>query len=430
MDVFHYVAEQLKDEPLFENDVEPEVNVGAVYNDFDAAPMSLLLSHKECSEFSFSQSVRVTSSPNRTAEVIRDTLDSVVMAEDRHVGVLYEDLVWETPYFDNESETCTDPYIAKVHHMATDWNGCWSAITVTEKAVSMFQRRFRTAWDCPDSVYDAWLLRRGMERPWFDMHRYNIMFPDASQEIPCGQPSPKRKRRMRQQAIISDESDDDNGDSSGSSDSSDSSDNEDSGDSSDNDDNDDIQIASEYEDEASEYEDEASGYEDDEAAEVSEYDTVEASEDETVEEAEEEGKKTETAEEEAVEEAAEEAEEEGKKTETAEEEAAEEATEEGKKTETAEEGPHDDGEKEAGNISDGSSKRHRPSDQDDVISDDGGDGGADEAFPVTQKDPMGAGADVDGCSSDSDSNDDESLASRQVKFRIQKKAAKEGTSSR
>ena len=93
MEVFHHVAVQLKDEPLFINDVKTEVNVGAVYNDFDAASRSLLLSHKECSEFSFSQYVRVTSSPNRTSKVICDARDSVVMTEDQHIGVLYEDLV-------------------------------------------------------------------------------------------------------------------------------------------------------------------------------------------------------------------------------------------------------------------------------------------------------------------------------------------------
>ena len=48
MQMFHYAAHALVNEPLFYNDITPKDNdVGATYNDFDGSPMSLLLSTEE-----------------------------------------------------------------------------------------------------------------------------------------------------------------------------------------------------------------------------------------------------------------------------------------------------------------------------------------------------------------------------------------------
>ena len=75
------------------------------------------------------------------------------------------------------------------------------------------------------------------------------------------------------------------------------------------------------------------------------------------------------------------------------------------------EGPS--GDKEEAEGSDGSSRKQRPSDQDDVTSDSNGEAD-DIKFSVTQKDPLSTSID-----SGSSGDDDESMASRAVKFLIE-----------
>ena len=57
----------------------------------------------------------------------------------------------------------------------------------------MFHRRFRTGWEAPDTVFDAWLMLRGWERPWFDRHRFDLMYPGTADDVvSLEQPSKKR----------------------------------------------------------------------------------------------------------------------------------------------------------------------------------------------------------------------------------------------
>ena len=52
----------------------------------------------------------------------------------------------------------------------------------------MFERRLRTKWDMPDTVYDAWLIKYGFERPWFDTHLFFHKFSDDLETLPSYQP--------------------------------------------------------------------------------------------------------------------------------------------------------------------------------------------------------------------------------------------------
>ena len=66
MKIFHYLAEQLKDVPLFENidiDIE-DVDDGAIYNDFDG-DYTKLLEEDDDEEMSFSFS-QTTDSNNKS----------------------------------------------------------------------------------------------------------------------------------------------------------------------------------------------------------------------------------------------------------------------------------------------------------------------------------------------------------------------------
>ena len=194
MEVFHYVANELNGEPLFDSAVDKWQDTGSVYNDFDSASTSLMITSEECAEFSFSQ--KMTSSPAKTSTVITEAIDYAVMDADMHDGLLYEHLVWESSMFDNVSETCDDAYIKKVYNLVRDVDGCWSDLTVSEQAEKMFHRRFRANWEAPDTVYDAWVILRGWERPWFDNHRFNVLFPDILEEMKTPNPAKRKRRRL------------------------------------------------------------------------------------------------------------------------------------------------------------------------------------------------------------------------------------------
>lgn len=198
MAVFHYVAHLLRDEPIFDTPINDQMNdgaagMGAIYNDFDFNPMSLL-HDEEIEHFSFSQQLtnsRVTdndvASAGNAAALVQ-ALDHAIIKADEHEGINYEDLVWDTELFDNSSETCDLAYMEKVVTLASNTNGSWESLGLTEKAVNMFRRRLRTKWEGADTVYDAWLIRKGCERPWFDYHLLDTTYPDfdpnAEQEPP------------------------------------------------------------------------------------------------------------------------------------------------------------------------------------------------------------------------------------------------------
>lgn len=179
MQVFHYLAHELRDEAIFDNALEDILDTGAIYNDFDATPIDALLSVEETASFSLSQPSAISSPiAEHRVQSIQVALDNAVMEEDRSVGVLYEHLCFESEYFDNESEECNEEYCTKVHVLAKNENGEWDSLNVSTEAISMFQRRQRTNWSAPDTVYDAWLLRNGFERAWFNTHLFNVLFPE------------------------------------------------------------------------------------------------------------------------------------------------------------------------------------------------------------------------------------------------------------
>ena len=191
MEVFHYVANALKNVPLFDSDTEAirrdQSGGGAIYNDFDHCPMELLQANDE-NMFCFSQTSNIETSEKTSEMSIQEAVDHAVMAEDEAVGVQYEHLAWESAYFDNFSDSCDQPYCEKVHKLVTNFEGCWDALNVTTATETMFERRLRTKWDMPDTVYDAWLIKCGFERPWFDTHLFFDKLCDDLETLPSYQP--------------------------------------------------------------------------------------------------------------------------------------------------------------------------------------------------------------------------------------------------
>ena len=113
MMVFHYLAEELKGESLFDNEIEESLETGAVYNDFDSSPLDTLMDYEETERFSFSQSSAFHSTPIQGDESIVPAVDTAVMDAGTVDGIQYKLMQWDSPYFDNESKTCDEDYCKK-----------------------------------------------------------------------------------------------------------------------------------------------------------------------------------------------------------------------------------------------------------------------------------------------------------------------------
>ena len=99
MEVFHYVANELRDTPLFENSPDEEsIDEGAIYNDFDSTPMALLDSN-ENESFQFSQvsNESVADIPDSTDLI--NVVEEAILATDTNNGFLYEYLVKTYLYY-------------------------------------------------------------------------------------------------------------------------------------------------------------------------------------------------------------------------------------------------------------------------------------------------------------------------------------------
>jgi len=206
MDIFYYVADQLKDVELFDSEHKAKFsNVGSIYNDFDRCPLALL--HGNSDEmFCYSQTSNFTddSNENDIPQILREPLDHAIMAEDLHVGVHYEHLQFETPLFDNYSEVTDKDYVEKVYQLASD-NAKWNDLNFTKECIEMYERRSRTHWDDPDTVYDAWLLRKGRERPCFNYHEFHIRYPDFEENQKPEQEDEQSKVEEDEKSVEEDE---------------------------------------------------------------------------------------------------------------------------------------------------------------------------------------------------------------------------------
>ena len=104
--VFHYVANALKDLPIFDTNIEDDSDVsddengldtngsgsGAIYNDFDNDPQSTIFLENE-DEFCYSQTSNLRNKRTNTSQAsVQEAVDHAVMAEDKAVGVNHNHL--------------------------------------------------------------------------------------------------------------------------------------------------------------------------------------------------------------------------------------------------------------------------------------------------------------------------------------------------
>ena len=110
MEVFHHVADQLKDTPLFESNVmeeEPE-QTGALYNDFDQESPFENIS---------TPAIDLTSSQTIAPLVEEAEVDHALLDADRHENIFAPYTVFDTDNFDCATEVPDKEYYEKVTPM-------------------------------------------------------------------------------------------------------------------------------------------------------------------------------------------------------------------------------------------------------------------------------------------------------------------------
>ena len=195
MDVFHYVAHQLRRVSLFQTAcVRNDGGMGAVYNDFDCDPRSLLSMEDE--DFHYSQSI--ADEPCEEAatanDVPEDAVAFAILEADATDHNLYELLSVEHVLADFTSQLNDVHYMVKVLEIATSaWEEIWPHLS--DKAFEVFGMRYRLDWRGTDSMYDSWLIKEGLERKAFPMNVFQHRFPDwKSRVFSVGEPDEEDRK--------------------------------------------------------------------------------------------------------------------------------------------------------------------------------------------------------------------------------------------
>ena len=156
MEVFHYLADVLKNVPIFEsNTMQPEQRTGAIYNDFDKENPFEGLSGEE--------NWTMTLTQDATSDV------EVISQEEVDKTILRQQLKYESQLFDEKSASATDSYVSKVKKIL-DTGNLYDAIS--EDHVGVYRERYRQKWLEPDSFYDAWLILNKKSREFFPEHKF------------------------------------------------------------------------------------------------------------------------------------------------------------------------------------------------------------------------------------------------------------------
>jgi len=181
MQVFHYLADQLKEEPLFEcSRYELDQSVGAVYNDVDYDPIALLHGDDQM-PFCFSQTSNVGESNVTyadTSNVIREGVEHAVLEADKNEGIAYEDIVFDSCCFQVEGCSSDESYLEKVYRIISGDEEAWENLKISKKAMKIFRMRFNNNWEGLDTVYDAWLLIKGKSRIAFPNEAFMKRYPN------------------------------------------------------------------------------------------------------------------------------------------------------------------------------------------------------------------------------------------------------------
>ena len=179
MQVFHYCAEDLKDQDLFsDNDEDEDMELdgnnsdeGALHNDFDRDDSVQLMSINEIATYEFSQdklksTVDKAEESTRLSVVPKKVLDELFLNMDH-----LEPKRWWNPH--GMFQSYGDPKSAEYHkHTMLIAAGCWKQMGFSKRDLMHFKLRYENKWSGSDTFYDAWLINEGLRCTEFD---YNLL---------------------------------------------------------------------------------------------------------------------------------------------------------------------------------------------------------------------------------------------------------------
>ena len=174
--IFHYLSNQLKGTPKFENDhrkIDKNKESGAVFNNFDFQPDELLSSTHNNTVFG--------AISNSSAWKWRSLFDPPRISvscriRSRQIWTFFYNVMsFEHPHYDISSSAPNKEYMEKVYKIVT---GGFKELPIARKMLKMYEIRQRGEWEEPDWVYDAWQLSNNSRRKWFPHKFFTKIYPD------------------------------------------------------------------------------------------------------------------------------------------------------------------------------------------------------------------------------------------------------------
>ncbi|XP_066926777.1 uncharacterized protein [Clytia hemisphaerica] len=172
MEVFHWVALQLKDVPIFSCPIREKTKDGACYNDFDNEnPFSS--DDSDALEFSFTQ-------PTAAEEVANAQPGPSRPSSSSSRSKTFEDVLDETYYmlenFDRYASNPDYQYREKVYKLLKEYREV--RVPMPDEILKKYRQRYESDWQGADTVYDMFLLGKQKERSWFPYEIFEAEYPD------------------------------------------------------------------------------------------------------------------------------------------------------------------------------------------------------------------------------------------------------------
>lgn len=188
MPIFHYLAEELKDEPLFSDeedctiDETDEFGEGAIYNEFSSEKTKDLLTTKQISE------MELHPSQNQSESLESSQYDpyACFTREDEGEALRIAETI--------------DPELYKINHRLQITTGSTKNADYIKAVMLLVTCRLRIlslnfyqelamtklhedGYDQPNSAYDAWLLVNGFRREQFDVQEMLKIYPGVERDL-------------------------------------------------------------------------------------------------------------------------------------------------------------------------------------------------------------------------------------------------------
>ena len=175
MEIFHFVADQLQNTPLFSSQIATATRVGAIFNDFDNE------NPFEAVNDSSTPSTQFESESTQHPETVSQAdVDYALLEADKIDGIFYEHLTFDTVNFDITSEMADESYRQKVYNIITEDS---DKLHMSEEIIRIFDMRERNNCSLADTVYDAWLLLNRRPRTWFPAELFSLEYPDWEKRV-------------------------------------------------------------------------------------------------------------------------------------------------------------------------------------------------------------------------------------------------------